>query len=216
MAMDSEVFALAQTLWDFLNLKGPLEPSDCIVGLGSYDLRVADRCAELYHGHFGPRVVFSGNLGNWTKALWNRSEAEMFAERAIERGVPRSHIELEVKSGNIGENILFTKQLLGEDGSQPKAVTFVTKPATERRVFATSRRLWPEMAIFITSPQIGFREQYEGGIRENLIHEMVGDVQRIRTYPRLGFQIPQGIPERVSSAYEKLVRLGYDQHLLGE
>jgi len=212
--MDSEVFGLAQTLWDFLNLNGPLEPSDCIVGLGSYDLRVADRCAELYHGHFGPRIIFSGKLGNWTKALWDRSEAEIFAERAIEAGVPRSRIMLEVKSTNIGENILFTKELLSEAGSQPASVTFVTKPATERRVFATSLRLWPDMRIFITSPKIGLREQYEHGIRENLIHEMVGDVQRMTIYPRLGFQIPQEIPVAVLSAYERLIRLGYDQHLV--
>jgi hypothetical protein len=71
------------------------------------------------------------------------------------------------------------------------------------------------MNIFITSPNISFREQYEHGIRENLIHEMVGDVQRMTVYPRLGFQIPQEIPEIVSSAYEQLVRLGYDQHLVG-
>jgi uncharacterized SAM-binding protein YcdF (DUF218 family) len=214
--MDDELFGLAQTVWNYLNLDGPLEPADCVVGLGSYDLRVADRCAELYHLQFGRQIIFSGHLGNWTKALWSRSEAEVFADRAVEAGVPRSHIQLEDRSTNIGENILFTKELLRNRGSQTQSVTFVTKPATERRVFATIRRLWPEMRSFITSPKIGFREQYEQGIGENLIHEMVGDVHRMAIYPGLGFQIAQEIPEGVARAVEQLVRLGYDQHLVGK
>ena len=77
----------------------------------------------------------------------------MFADRAVKAGVPRSRIELEVRSTNIGEN---------------------------------------------------------------LIHEMVGDVQRMTIYPGLGFQIAQDIPQDVASAYEQLVRLGYDRHLVGK
>ena len=43
---------------------------------------------------------------------------------------------------------------------------------------------------------------------------MVGDLQRIKFYPRLGFQIKQEIPDDVWQAYEKLVALGYDKHLM--
>src|ERR1700675_3618923 len=46
-AMDSTVIDLAQQLWSYLRLNVPVEKADCIVGLGSYDLRVAERCAEL-------------------------------------------------------------------------------------------------------------------------------------------------------------------------
>ncbi len=38
---------------------------------------------------------------------------------------------------------------------------------------------------------------------------MVGDMQRIIEYPKLGFQIPQNIPEKVLEAYNTLVELGY-------
>jgi len=57
-------------------------------------------------------------------------------------------------------------------------------------------------------------EQLQGGIRENLIHEMVGDIQRIKIYPDLGFQIPQDIPDDVWIAYEQLVIRSYDKHLI--
>jgi len=211
---DGAVHALAQTVWDYLRLDGPLARADCIVGLGSYDLRVAERCADLYRQRWGSLIVFSGDLGNWTRTMWQRSEAEIFAEHAIARGVPADSIRLEAKSTNIGENIRFTRQLLLARDPPPAAVTIVTKPSTERRVYATSRLVWPEMKIYITSPRITFHEQMEHGIRENLIHEMVGDIQRIKLYPDLGFQIPQEIPEEVWSAYRALIARGFDKHLI--
>ena len=45
---------------------------------------------------------------------------------------------------------------------------------------------------------------------------MVGDLQRIKLYPAKGFQIHQHIPDDVWSAYEQLVALGYDKHLVKE
>ncbi len=43
---------------------------------------------------------------------------------------------------------------------------------------------------------------------------MVGDLQRIRLYPAMGFQIEQDIPEDVWNAFEELVRSGFDAHLI--
>jgi uncharacterized SAM-binding protein YcdF (DUF218 family) len=214
MVTDSAVIDLARELWSYLRLDWPLEKTDCIVGLGSYDLRVAERCAELYKQNWAPLIVFSGHLGNWTKGIWDGSEAEIFAEHAIARGIPADKIKLEAKSTNIGENLRFTRKLLLDQGIYPKSVTIVSKPATERRIFATCGRIWPEMKICITSPRITFNDQLQHGIQEYLVHEMVGDIQRIKIYPDLGFQIPQDIPDRVWSAFEKLVVMGYDKHLL--
>jgi len=43
---------------------------------------------------------------------------------------------------------------------------------------------------------------------------MAGDLQRIKEYPAKGFQIYQEIPERVWKAFERLVELGFDGHLI--
>lgn len=43
---------------------------------------------------------------------------------------------------------------------------------------------------------------------------MVGDLQRIKEYPKQGFQIEQEIPDEVWRAYEELVKLGYTQFLM--
>ncbi len=209
-----EVLQLAHVLWDYHHLNGPLEKSDCIVGLGSYDLRVAERCADLYLEQWAPRIIFSGHLGNWTKRMWDRSEAEIFAEHAIARGVPADKIMLETKSTNIGENVRLTRELLRASGLHVHSITMVSKPATERRMCATCQKIWPEMRVFFTSPRLSFAEQSSGGLQAGLIHEMVGDIQRMQAYPALGFQIPQEIPARVWDAYERLVALGFDQHLM--
>lgn len=43
---------------------------------------------------------------------------------------------------------------------------------------------------------------------------MVGDLQRIKIYPSLGYQIYQEIPDQVWAAYEELVARGYTEHLI--
>jgi uncharacterized SAM-binding protein YcdF (DUF218 family) len=215
MALDGTVIELAQQLWVYLRLDLPVEQADCIVGLGSYDLRVAERCAELYTSGWAPFIIFSGHLGNWTKRMWNRSEAEIFAEHAIARGVPREKITLETRSTNIGENVRFTRDLLLAHGLHAKSLIMVSKPSTERRMYATCQRIWPDMKVFFTSPRLTFSDQLRHGIQEGLIHEMVGDIQRIKAYPALGFQIPQNIPAGVWDAYERLVSMGFVRHLIG-
>jgi hypothetical protein len=212
--LSDEALHLAQILWDYHHLSGPLEKSDCIVGLGSYDLRVAERCADLYFDRWTPLIIFSGYLGNWTKRMWDRSEAEIFAEHAIARGVPADKIKLETKSTNIGENVRFTRELLHAHGLLVDSITMVSKPSTERGMFATCQKIWPEMRVFLTSPRMDFAEQSRDAIQEGLIHEMVGDIQRMKAYPEFGFQIPQEIPTGVWEAYERLVSMGFDKHLM--
>jgi hypothetical protein len=51
---------------------------------------------------------------------------------------------------------------------------------------------------------------------EKVINIMVGDLQRIKIYPEKGFQVYQEIPEEVWDAYERLVILGFDKHLIKE
>jgi hypothetical protein len=50
--------------------------------------------------------------------------------------------------------------------------------------------------------------------KEDIINVMVGDTQRIREYPKKGFQIEQDIPDGVWAAYQRLVELGFDKHLV--
>ena len=42
---------------------------------------------------------------------------------------------------------------------------------------------------------------------------IVGDFQRMDLYARLGYQVPQEIPEEAWEAYHKLVAMGFDKQL---
>ena len=213
--VDKQTFELANKLWDYHHVNQSLKKSDCILVLGSHDLRVAERGAELYLQGLAPIIIFSGGLGNFTKEIWAESEADKFATIAMNMGVPRDAILIENKSTNTGENILFTQKLLKENGLDPQSFIVVQKPYMERRSYATFKKHWPEKKLAVTSPQISFEKYYNDEIPlEKVINIMVGDLQRIKIYPEKGFQIFQEIPKDVWSAYGQLVSRGYDKHLV--
>jgi len=208
--LSHETLTDACLLWDYHRIDDPLEPADCIVGLGSYDLRVAGHCAELFHQGLAPRLLFTGAEGNWTNALYEGSEARAFARHAIDEGVPEAAITLEEFARNIGENLSLSAELLGTHAR----VILVTKPQTQRRVAATQPVQWPDAEAMITAPQ------HDLDMQPTPIHpmpmvisEMVGDLYRMATYPDLGFQEKQPIPGRVQQAYRRLVAAGYTRHL---
>jgi uncharacterized SAM-binding protein YcdF (DUF218 family) len=212
-----DILSLAKTLWHYHQMNHVLTKSDCILALGSHDLRVAERVAELYHQGWAPLVIMSGGLGNFTQEIWTESEADKFAKIAIEKGVPPEAILIENKSTNTGENILYTQKLLAEKELNPQSFIVVQKPYMERRSYATFKKHWPDKNLSVTSPQISFETYPTDEIPlERVIHIMVGDLQRIKYYPEKGFQIYQEIPPEIWEAYEKLIAAGFDKHLMKE
>lgn len=209
-----EVLVDAKKLWDYHHLDHTPQKSDCILVLGSHDLRVADRGAELYLQGWAPILIFSGGLGNVTKGIWKDPEADRFARIALDKGVPAEAIFIENQSTNTGENILFTQRLLHEKGLHPQTFLLVQKPYMERRSYATFKKQWPDKDLIVTSPKISFEDYPTEEISmEKVINIMVGDLQRIRIYPGKGFQIPQDIPDDVWAAYERLKAQGFNKHL---
>jgi uncharacterized SAM-binding protein YcdF (DUF218 family) len=211
----TKVLDEARKLWDYHHLYHTPVPSDCILVLGSHDLRVAERGAELYLQGLAPILLFSGGLGNVTKGIWKDPEADRFARIALDMGVPAEAIFIENQSTNTGENILFTQRLLEDKGLHPQTFLLVQKPYMERRSYATFKKHWPDKDLIVTSPQIAFEDYPTPEIpMERVIQIMVGDLQRIRIYPEKGFQIAQEIPDAVWAAYERLVEWGFTQHLV--
>lgn len=214
-AITDEVMALSQLLWDYHHMQQELSKSDCVFVLGSHDLRVANRGAELYLQGWAPLLIFSGGLGNVTKGIWTETEADRFAAIALEMGVPAEAILIENKSTNTGENILFTQQLLQSRRLSPSSFILVQKPYMERRTYATFCKQWPGPSLLVTSPQLSFAGYPNEEIPiERVINIMVGDLQRIKVYPDKGFQVYQEIPAPIWAAFERLVKLGFNKHLV--
>ncbi|MDO6439687.1 YdcF family protein [Cyclobacterium sp. 1_MG-2023] len=216
-AITSEIKTLTKVLWDYHQVNHTLNKADAIFVLGSHDTRVAERGAQLWLAGMADYLILSGGLGNFTLGVWEETEADKFAKIALNMGVPESSIIVENKSTNTGENIQFTQKIIKEKGLDFNRFIIVQKPYMERRSYATFKKNWPEKSVTVTSPNISFdnypNEEISMGI---VIQSMVGDLQRIKEYPKLGFQIEQEIPQEVWQAFEQLVKLGFDQHLIKE
>jgi uncharacterized SAM-binding protein YcdF (DUF218 family) len=214
MQLSNSRLPLVQTLWDYHHLNHKLQAADCIIVMGCQDLGVAHKAIELYQQNHSELLLFSGGLGKITKGLWHKSEAEVFADVAMQAGIAKNTILLETQSSNCGENILFAMQLLAKQGLKPSKIILVTKPYLERRAFATFKQHFADIEVYVASQQISLVD-YLGAATdiEQVIHLMVGDLQRLMLYPAKGFQIPQVIPEDALQAYKQLVLLGYNQYL---
>jgi uncharacterized SAM-binding protein YcdF (DUF218 family) len=205
----------ARRVWDYHHVNHALGPADCIIVLGSHDPRVAERAAEVFLGEWAPLVVFSGNLGSLTSGLWHRPEAEIFADVAAAAGLPRERMLIEARATNTAENVDFSRQLLAGHGIHPRRAIAVQKPYMERRTLATFQQRWPDLEVIVTSPQITFDAYPKEAItRDDVIHIMVGDLQRLIVYAERGWSAPQPVPPDVMEAYEGLVAAGYTHHLI--
>ncbi|AEL26013.1 YdcF family protein [Cyclobacterium marinum] len=216
-AITTEIKTLAKVLWDYHQLNDTLKKADAIFVLGSHDTRVAERGAQLWLEGMADYLILSGGLGNFTLGVWEETEADKFAKIALNMGVSEARIIVENKSTNTGENIRFTQKILKEKGLDFHRFIIVQKPYMERRSYATFKKNWPEKSVTVTSPKISFENYPNEEISMAIvIQSMVGDLQRIKAYPKLGFQIEQEIPQEVWQAFEQLVKLGFNQHLIKE
>ena len=207
-----------QVIWDYLGMHQQPRQADCIVGFGNFNTNIARRAAELYHQGYAPRILFTGGLGRNTEGMLPEPEAVRFAKTAMDCGVPREAILLEDRSRNTKENIEFTRDLLEAQGVPHGHILGVHQPFMERRIVAAMGVYWPEQSFSVTSPQVTIPQYLEDSKRQGLtenaaVSVIVGDFQRIELYAKLGYQLPQFIPEEAWEAYHRLVAMGFDKQL---
>ncbi|UWE12960.1 YdcF family protein [Actinacidiphila bryophytorum] len=214
-AITHEQWGWARTVWDYLLMGHEPRACSAAIGLGSHDLGVATRTAELYGAGLFPVVVFSGGNSPTTLARFPRGEAVHYREHALALGVPDQAILLEPDSANTGENITFSRRVLAAAGVMPESVLLVSKPYMERRSFATAGKLWPRVEFVCASERVEFDAYVKGiGDEKMVIDMVVGDLQRVIEYPKLGFALEQDVPQAVAAAYASLVRDGFTSRLI--
>lgn len=220
--MPSNLDVLAKKLYEYHQFHHDLKKSDLILVPTSNDLRVAEYAAKLYHEGWAPKILFSGDRPARTDDIrmthWGMPEAEKFKEVAVAGGVPESDIIVENRSTNTGEVVRFSYELLKSLDMIPRTVILLEKPSMERRVWAIFKKQWPDSTTeaVVTSPPIAYEDYPNADIsKDDFINIIVGDLQRIIEYPKLGYQIPQEVPDDVREAYEELVKMGYTKSLIG-
>lgn len=210
---------LIQVLWDYMKVNQEIKKSDCIIVLGTLDISVVDVAVKLYNEGYAEKIIFSGGLGKVTYKLWKETEAEKFAKRAIKLGVPKDRIYIENESTNTGDNFRFTKKLIENEKLNIHSCLIVCKPYTERRAYASFRKIMPEYKGIITSKDIECKDYYEqnknkGIDKDEWVHVLVGDVQRMKLFAQKGWQIEVDIPDKVWDAYEELTKRGYNKYII--
>lgn len=207
--------SLAKILWNFNVLNQKTEKADCIIALGNSDIRTAQAAANLFNEGYGDILVTTGGFGRLTKDLFTKPEAQLFAEEAIELGVPREKIFIEDKSTNTFDNIRFTKKLLTEKGITPKTILIVTKPYMERRALTTALAVWNDVHVSVASPTLDF-DTYPNDIISSdlLINMVVGDTQRLMIFSESGHVPKQDFPQEVVDAYNVLIEHGYNKQVI--
>lgn len=209
------ILPAVQALWDYHDMHHELHPADIGVGLGSHDLGVATYTAELFHQKLFPLIVFTGANAPTTVDRFPRGEALHYREHALSLGVPNSAILVESRATNTGENIEFTRKLLAERAVPVMSAILVSRPYQQRRVYATARKLWPELEIMCASLPLALADYIQAiGDADRVVNMLVGDTQRIMEYPEHGFAIEQEMPSDVESAYRYLVAQGYTKRLI--
>jgi uncharacterized SAM-binding protein YcdF (DUF218 family) len=205
----------AHLIWNYHQMGHELTPCDVAIGLGSHDLGVAEHAAKLYHDGLVPLLVFTGATSPTSAARFPRGEAVHYRERALELGVPDTAVLVEPDAANTGDNIRLSRLLLDKHGITPATVLLVSKPYVQRRAFATCGIVWPEVDVVCASEELALADYVRSIGDEKLVIDMlVGDLQRVVEYPKLGFATDQHVPANVLAAYTRLLDSGFDSRLL--
>ena len=83
------------------------------------------------------------------------------------------------------------------------------------RTLATAQKQWSEVDWRVCAPPIPFEKYFREDMPpEQEIQLLTGDLQRLRVYADLGYQVPVDVPEEIWAAFERLVEAGFDRYYI--
>ncbi len=210
-----EVDKYAKIIWDYMPMHHKLEKADLILVCGNDDDMTSEHTLELFNKDFAPMILVSGSGSLKNREGFQENEAQRIVNFLIQNGISSDYIIVEDKARSTGDNANFSRDLLKERNINPEKIILVTKPYMERRVYATFHKQWSGPKYYISSKKISY-EDYSISFpdKDHFINLMVGDLYRIKEYPKLGFQIEQKIPDEVWQAGQELVKMGYNKYIL--
>lgn len=220
--MDKEIIKKVEVLLEYLFITVEVQKADAILGLGSIDYKVAEKCAELYNNGYGKYIIFTGDCGKGTKGILTETEAKYFRDITVKNGVPEEKIYLEEKATNTLENFIYSRRLMKENNLNPKSIIVVQKPYEVRRSSAVAEKLFGDKKVYVTSPDFSIDRfvEYYNDIKQNslsdIISEIVAEINILEEYPKYDMLIPQQIPKEVKKAYEYLVSKGYTKYIFSD
>ena len=205
----------AKNIWDFLKINQDLTKSDLILVLGNSDIRTVDKAVELYKKNYANKIIITGGLGRISSNLFDKPEAVVFKNIAVQKGVKDLDIEIESNSTNTFDNFRFTKKMIDESKVSVKSIIIVTKPYMEKRAYLMAKEIFHNTNLTVTSPDIEF-SNYPNQIltKEFVINMLVGEIQRLIIYASHSEIEKVNMPKDILQNYNYLIEKGYTKQLL--
>lgn len=212
--MEEQVLEAARVIWSWLPINETPKLADMIFVLGNSSNELPYVAANLYKQKLAPLVVISGGRGRISKND-TETEAARYSKVLLAEGVPGDKLLSEDRASNTGENIEFAKRLLeGKNISAATAIA-VTTPVLSRRHKATLLKLWPEVDWVVSTPSAPtVDERMAQDKPEHFIEMIVGEVDRLQSYPSKGFMGAIEIPKDVIAAKDALVKSGFTEQVV--
>jgi hypothetical protein len=203
-------------LWTFNAIERPLAKPDIILVMGSNDLNVGVHAARLAAANDRSIVICSGGISHQSDLLktdWQRPEADVFADLIENHGIDRKRIRREIAATNTAENVINSRALTEREMIAAEQVLVVQKPFMCLRALLTAERHWPGAELGVSHEDIPFEAYFERYGDNGLVDIIVGDTQRIVTYPQRGYFREVPVPADVSAALTYLIERGFTAHM---
>lgn len=216
LALTDQDWHHLRVLWEYLCVESrlPARADAIVIGGAGAMIDSAERAAELYHAGVSQRIVVSGFANPYHGAT--ETEATLLGRQLQRLAVPNSAILFEHQAANTGENITRSAQLLAGAAIQAKDIILIHKPYMTRRFLATAEAQWPHPRprLYVTSQPTTVEAYYQlyevtYGSAAMMLTLMLGDYERIKTYPDKGFSTPQPPSTSADTAWRALVARGF-------
>jgi uncharacterized SAM-binding protein YcdF (DUF218 family) len=194
-------------IYKFLSVSQKPRKANFILGLGSFDVRVARQCAKLYLKGFADYIIFSGGFGNGS-GNFEIPEAIVYKNFVLANypEIDDTKILVEPDSTNTGENIEFTLNLVQDLNINLRSLILVTSSVRQERARLTVSKKMPEIVLYNCPPKgnyyIDFKYYEEHG--QNLDKLIIDEMIKIHKYPDLGYISQTKIPESIKEIFSMI------------
>lgn len=206
--------SMAQEIFAYLYLFS--EGSSCadaVIGFGHFDLRIPQRCGELYMKGYTRKIIFTGGSGSGTADL-GKAEAVTFREELEQSypAIPAEMVIVETTSTNTSENVQFTARKLAYRypdftfENQIRSIIIVANAYRQRRVWLTCRKNLPQVAFYNMPPPTTFEQELRLFSEKefDFIELLVGEIARLIRYGEAGYILKEAIPQKIYDNYVAL------------
>lgn len=217
----SSIKSAVYIVWDYLAMVMDSPASvDVMLLIGNRDDRTVDIAWELLQSIKVKHIVNSGGIQTKRKygtPMWERELKPSILQRVCVLKGCSAPLLLEAQATHTGDNAVLSANLLQRNKLFPKSILIVTKPYMKRCALRTFQKQWPlgNPKIYVASMDVTFDDYLSAEQDyETVVNIMVGDLQRIISYPSMRFMADSIVPKRVKSAMNVLISEGYTKNLI--